>query len=132
MADDARVKEVAWKGADCTALSLAGEHAVFVASDGDSTYRVFVDGRQVAEHTARRLDNVRTSLSGETVHVAYDLTQRDASGKATSVVAVDGAAGPVYDEILSAGIPTISVEGTVTYVARRGRQFVRVTQVPET
>lgn len=131
MANDARLGEVVWKGADCTGLSLAGEHAVFVASDGDSTYRVFMDGRQLAEYRADRLGSVRTSLAGETLHLAYQVTQQDASGKASSFVVLDGAEGNRYDTILAPG-PELSPGGAVTYVARRGRQFVRVTQIPET
>lgn len=152
VADEKRVAEVPWKGADCTDLHVVGEHAVFVAGDGEGLDRVFIDGRQVGEHAAGSVTHLTTLAQGETLHVAYEVHQqavrsdlaeqfrrlervldpgavRPATASPLFVV-LDGAAGPVFDEVVT---PTLlmSSEGGLTYVARKGRQFVRVTQLPE-
>jgi len=131
MADDERRLAFSWEGADCERFAVEGEHIVLAASDGHGLYRVFKDGRQVAEHAATRLGSLRLSSEGETLHVAYEVRQGAPDGTASSCVVLDGTQGRTYDEILEE-VLQVSPEGKVTYVARRGRQFVRVTQVPET
>lgn len=58
---------------------------------------------------------------------AYEVHD-DKNAKGKSLVVTDGQEGRLYDEVVDGSMSLFSGDGSVTYVAREGRKFYRVTQ----
>lgn len=112
-----------------------GGHFAYVTEQGGEQYqkgettrakrRVFVDGQPGKEYDAKDLSQVRAQLAGGVFHTAYEVHQDGARDDASFVV-LDGGEGKPSDQVFF-GTSRFSGDGAVTYLARNGRKFMRVT-----
>jgi len=125
-----------------TTFSPDGQRLAYVVSHGGHTFdgqehsraqRRVVVGREGRQYDADALFNL--TLSSDSSHFAFEVHNAD---KGKSFVVLDGQEGKPYDEFLTnkMGWWEAWVQGTlrfrddnsVTYLAREGRKFCRVTQ----
>jgi hypothetical protein len=138
MVDGERLNEFAWEGVDdCSVMTFTeGGHFVYAAAQGGHQYddgytsrakrRVFVDGKAGKEYDAMAVRNLQTLLTGPELHLAYEV-HNDKYHNDASFAVVDGLEGKPYDALMPYSLQ-FSGEKNVTYVARRGRKILRVTQ----
>ncbi len=86
--------------------------------------QVFLDGQPGKEYDAIAVFNL--TFSPDSQHLAYDVHDIDGG---RSLVVVDGQEGKHYDQVMSGSL-SFSGDNLVTYMARAGRKFYRVTQTP--
>ena len=122
-----RAAEFRWKDADCDDILIAGEdHVVFSArgnapGDGEKKMRVFVDGEPGPELDAARV-KLAARVHEKKLRVAYGVVgMREEEGY--YYVVVDGREGSRYDWVAALRIED---DGSVGYVARKGRRFFRL------
>ncbi len=84
--------------------------------------QVFLDGQPGKEYDAVGLSDL--TFSPDSQHFAYETHD---IGNDVSLVVVDGQEGKHYDAVMPDSI-SVTDQKTVTYVAREGRKFYRVTQ----
>jgi len=137
-ADGKRLNEFVWEDVDdCSGITFTeGEHFVYAVTQGGHQYdegytsrakrRVFVDGEAGQEYDAIAVANLQTLLTGPEFHLAYEV-HNDKYRDDTSFVVVDDLEGKPYDAVMRYSL-RFSDEKTVTYIARQGRKFFRVTQ----
>ena len=149
--DGEAASEFSWKDADCTHLWTApalawnnaprslpnyredsqqsgisfpdSDHVVYVAALDDKR-RVFIDGIPGEEYQAESVI-VRTHFIGEELHVAY-VVRGGTEQSPLAFVVVDGHEGTGNNEVFAQTLQ-FSEEGTVTYAARVGSRFFRMT-----
>jgi hypothetical protein len=92
---------------------------------------VIVDGQEERQYNANALINL--TFSRDSRHFAFEV---HGAGIGKSFVVVDDREGKHYDELLAGeqrrgmakGSLRFTAENSVTYLARKGRKFYRVTQ----
>ena len=88
--------------------------------------RVFVDGQPGKEYESRALVAGPIRFNSGELHVAYEV-HGDKEKNDKSFVVLNGEEGTPFERILQ-GTAHFSGQATVTYLARNGRTFFRVTQ----
>ncbi len=141
--DEKRVSELAWKSNKwedhdgCSDfLVWEGGHWGYMTEQGGDQYfsgqttrakrRMVVDGQAGPEYDAVAISVVHTQLSGGAFHFSYEVHENKAS-KDASFVVLDGQEGKLYDAVFM-GSSEFLGDKTVTFVARSGKRFVRITQ----
>lgn len=136
--DGEPIDEFVWEGVDdCSMIRFTeGGHFVYAAAEGGHRYddgytsrakrRVFLDGKAGKEYDAKAVRNLQTLLTGPELHLAYEV-YNDKYHDDASFVVVDGLEGKPYDAVMPYSLK-FSDETGVTYTARQGRKFFRVTQ----
>ncbi|MEE8200108.1 MAG: hypothetical protein V3R29_02980 [Candidatus Acidoferrales bacterium] len=132
--DGNRISEFSWEGMDFgTSLTFSPDsrRLAYVGVKGGHWYdegwtgrarrRVFLDGQPGKEYDAWGLANL--TFSPDNQHFAYEAHD---IGNGKSLVVVDGQEGKLYDQVMMS--LSFSGESSITYVAREGRKFYRVTQ----
>jgi len=124
-------------------FSPDGQHLVYVVGRGGHVFdgkehgraqrRAVLDGREGRQYDADALFNL--TFSPDCSHFAFEVHNAD---KGKSFVVLDGQDGKPYDELLTnkfgwwqpwvQGTLRFAHDNSVTYLAREGRKFYRVTQ----
>ena len=129
-----------WKGVDtCSDILFTedGDHFIYVAVQGGHLYetgltarakrRVFVDGQPGNSYNANAVGVLISYVSDDKVHVIYEVHDSKLNNAVSSFVVQDTVEGKHYDQIIFRSLDRTE-NNRMTYVAREGRRFYRVTQ----
>jgi hypothetical protein len=114
-----------WDGGHWGYMTEQGGNRYYSGQTTRAKRRMIVDGQAGPEYDASAIAAMHTQLAGDVFHFSYEVHENKASQNASFVV-LDGQETKLYDAVFR-GSSQLSGDGAVTFVARSGQRFLRVT-----